>query len=311
MSRSAGNVPTVPPTRAAPRVEIVVVSYKSRDQLEEMLTVVRPDDPLVIVDNASGHDRVDELLADRPAGRYLDGGGQGFAKAANLAARTSDADILIFANPDSRPTKQIWDALVADLVADVLLGASAAAMLDDSGRIQLGVGGWEPTVRRAAAFAFGLHKKFPKSGIYARPAIGEPIELEWLTGACLATRRDTLLSVGGFDERYFVYNEDMALGRALREAGFRQSLRTDLLVPHSVGGSGAGSVQMWRMRGASLASYLHHHNGVVPALTMRALLIVGMVGRSALSFAARRRGQARLYLAYVVGMLTRRADVNT
>ena len=99
----------------------------------------------------------------------------------------------------------------------------------------------------------------------------------------MAIRRETFVRLGGFDERYFVYNEDMAFGRRMREAGLRQILRGDLRVPHLGGGSGAGSSYMSRMRGASMIAYLRHHHrpAVVLVMGVHLVLIVGaffMVG---------------------------------
>jgi GT2 family glycosyltransferase len=291
--------------------ELVVVSYRSRVQLEKMLAPLPLEQPVVIVDNAAGVDRVGELMESRPAGRCLDGGGHGFAKAANLAARTSTADILVFGNPDSRPRPEVLDEIVAEVARSPDVGSCAAATVDARGRIQIGVGGWEPTVRRAAIFAVGLHRVFPRAGLYARPKVAEPIDLDWLTGACLAVRRETFLRVGGFDERYFVYNEDMAFGRQLREAGLRQRLRTDLLVPHAGGSSGAGTKGMFRMRGASMAAYLHHHNDVPRAVVMRALLGAGMLARAIQCVLQGRPQTARLHVAYVFGIVRGHAPIPT
>ena len=72
--------------------------------------------------------------------------------------------------------------------------------------------------------------------------------------------REPFLALGGFDERLFVYNEDMAYGRRLREAGLRQRLRTDVLIPHVGGGSGGARTRMFQMRGASMNDYVRDHN---------------------------------------------------
>ena len=220
---------------------MVIVSYYSRDQLEGLFETVRDDQRIVLVDNASGADRTQDLLGGRSRGRWIDGQNSGYARAANRGALSSTAEFVVFANPDTRPSPEMWDALVKDLQDDPSLGSVAAATLDSSGQIEIGVGGWEPTPRRVLVYATGLHRLFPHAGMVARPNIGDHVELGWITGACLAVRRDVFVRLGGFDERYFVYNEDMAFGRALREAHIGQRLRTDLLVPHHKGSPGAGT----------------------------------------------------------------------
>ena len=310
--------PSLDPADARPaggRYEVVLVTYHSRGQVAGLLQCLGDDVPMVVVDNASGADGVEELFAGRPASRCLDGGNVGFARAANHGARTSTAEFLVFVNPDTRPDPAVLQALVDDLAVDPTLGSVAAATTDQQGHIELGVGGWEPTPRRCLVYAFGLHRRWPRAGVVARPQVAEHIELGWITGACLAVRRETFLRLGGFDERYFVYNEDMAFGRAVREAGLRQRLRTDLLVPHATSssgpaekvGRGAPLPKMPQQKGASMASYLVDHNGPVAATVMRAVLMVGFLPRLAVAVLRRDRSARRHHLAYLKGQLTRRS----
>lgn len=269
-----------------------------------MFATLPPDLPVVICDNAKGADRVDELVVDRPGGRYVDsGGGKGFAKAANMAIRSSSYEYVLLGNPDSRPTADVMNTLVEDLVADESLVSSAATMKGHDNRPELGNGGWEPTPRRVLMHVLGAHKLFPSAGLFARPRPGKPMNPDWLTGACMAVRRSAFLELGGFDETFYVYNEDMALGRAIREAGLRQRLRTDLLVPHGAGGSGAGKTWMLQMRGASMLRYLRKHNPPGQVSAMRALLVLGYAGRAVLSALTGSRATASEHAAYVKGLL--------
>jgi N-acetylglucosaminyl-diphospho-decaprenol L-rhamnosyltransferase len=283
--------------------ELVAVSYLSGDNLRELLAPLRANIPIVVVDNAGNADSVRDLTENRANARYVDsGGGQGFAKAANIGARTSTAKYLIFINPDSRPTEDTFDALVSQLSDDPGLGAVAALLVEPSGRVEIGVGGWEPSVIRAAVHAAGVHKRFSRRGIWARPDPGERLTLDWLSGACMAVRRQTFLDLGGFDERYFVYNEDMTFGRTLRLAGYRQALRTDLLVPHAAGNSG-GSTNMARLRGASLVDYVRRYNNPLVAQTIRLLILLGTLLRIVQRGLQRDRARAQMFRAYAVGLL--------
>ncbi|MEX5707162.1 glycosyltransferase [Parafrankia sp. FMc6] len=300
-------VPAVPAVRPAVdgwSFELQLVSFHSRDQLEQMFATLPIDMPVVVVDNASGVDRVDELLADRPNGRYIDsGGGKGFAKASNMGIRSSAYDYVVLGNPDSRPTVEIIRTLVADLEGDPGLVVSAATMKGQDDKPELGNGGWEPTPRRVLMHVLGAHKIAPSSALFARPTPNRPMSPEWLTGACMAVRRQSFLELGGFDETFYVYNEDMALGRAIREAGMRQQLRTDLLVPHGAGGSGAGKTWMLQMRGASMVRYLRKHNAPARVNVMRSMLVAGYAGRTVLSRVRGRRATADEHAAYIKGLL--------
>ena len=302
--------PAEVPGRRTLSYEVVLVTYKSRDLAAAMFARLPDDVPVVVVDNSKGVDGVPELVAGRKNARYLDGAGEGFAKAANLGARTSVADVVLFLNPDAEPSLGQLTALVDDLAADPRLAAVAATTVRPDGRVELGVGGWEPTARRAFVHALGLHVLFPAAGLYARPVPNIPIELDWMSGACLAVPREQFVSLGGFDEGFFVYNEDMAYGRRLRLAGLRQKLRTDVLVPHVGGGSGGARTRMFQMRGASMVGYVADHNSAGTVLGVRVALSLGTLARAAVARARGNKTLAAEHRGYVKGLWAGAPDMS-
>ena len=126
--------------------------------------------------------------------------------------------------------------------------------------------------------------------------------MEWLSGACLAVPREDFLSLGGFDERFFVYNEDMAFGRRAREAGRTLRLRTDILVPHLGGGSGEAKTRMFQMRGASMIKYVADQNSPLATSLMRISLTVATTLRLIQARLEGRKDLARAHAAYLRGM---------
>jgi len=291
-------------------VELVLVSYRSGQQIAGLLAGLPPSLPVVVVDNAGDSDGVRAVVEARPGGRYVDsGGGKGFAKAANMGARTSTHEFIVFGNPDSRPTAEVVEALVEDVATDPTCAASAATMVGVDGNVELGVGGWEPTVRRALVHSAGLHKLLPRAGVYARPRPGEDLPVDWTTGACMAVRRSTFLDLGAFDESFYVYNEDMAFGRTARAQGMHEKLRTDLLVPHSAGGSGAPSLEMLRLRGASMSRYLSRDRSPAAHRLLTAALASGYAVRTVQRRLMRQHDLADQHWAYVKGVTTGRASV--
>ena len=290
-------------------VELIVVAYRSRLQVEQMLAGLPESLPLAVVDNSDGSDGLAEVVRARPRGRYLEGGGVGFARAANKGARSSAAEYLVFVNPDTRPTADDIATLVEDVATDPRCAASAGILLEADGRSQIGVAGWEPTPLRAAVHAAGLHKLFPTRGIYARPDVGRPLAVDWVSGACMAVRRETFLDLGCFDEDFYVYNEDMAFGRAVRERGMYQRMRTDVAISGSSGGSGAPSLEMMRLRGASLRRYAHKHHPRPVAAAIAGLVGLGYAVRTAEQYLLRNARRAREHWAYALGAFTGRATV--
>lgn len=293
-----------------PAFEAVIVSYHSRGPIEQLLALLPADLPVALVDNARGADALAELCRDHPHRRYVDtGGSAGFARAANLGVRTSSFDYVVLLNPDTRPSLDVIQRLVLDVVSDPECVSSSALNVSGDGRSELGAGGWEPSLRRALVHAAALHKVFPRSGLFARPKRGEDIQVDWVAGSCMALQRDRFLTLGGFDERYYVYSEDVAFGRTVRQRGLHERLRTDLTVEHDSAGSGAPSLEMMRLRGASMARYLRHTRAAAPAYAVVGIVGGGYVVRALAQQVLGHGDRAREHWAYVRGAFTGRAFV--
>ena len=289
--------------------EVILVSYRSRDHVAELLASWPADLAVTVVDNSCNSDGVRELAATRASVRYVDGRGQGFARAANLGARHATSECLVFVNPDSRPTAEQLSSLVTGLRSDASAAAHAGTPMRPDGDLEMGAAGWEPSIRRVLVYSSGLQTLFPRAGFFARPTPTEQMCVDWVCGACMAVRRQQFLELGGFDETFYVYAEDMSFGRRARAMGLRSVLRTDIAVPHSAGGSGAPSREMLRLRGASFAGYVVRYHRLAPAVAMRGVLAAGALIRGALQMLHGDRSGARLNLALVTGTITRRAYV--
>jgi N-acetylglucosaminyl-diphospho-decaprenol L-rhamnosyltransferase len=288
--------------------ELVVVSYRSRHEIETTLAGLPRDIPVALIDNANGVDRLDDLAESRPGTRYLEGGGQGFAHAANLGAFSSAHDIVIFVNPDARPSVDVLDELADDVRHDPRCASSAAITVGADGSTEM-TGGWEPTVARALVHAAGIHKVAPHAGIFIRPVKGIPVDVDWTSGPCMAVNRRVFTELGGWDERFFVYNEDVAFGRTVRDNGYYQRLRTDLEVLHASGGSGAPSLEMMRLRGASMNRYVGARNRPAASRTMTAALASGYLARALQRRLLGDHQRSHEHMAYVRGVLTGKAYV--
>jgi len=288
----------------------VLVSYKSRHHVETLLAGWPAGLAVAVVDNSDNTDGVADLAARSGRVRYVSGGGQGYARAANLGAFGSDKPYVAFVNPDCRPDTDQIETLLRGVVADERAIAHAATPISHNGVIEIGAGGWEPTIRRAAVHAVGLHKIMPRAGMYAQPRIGEHIDVDWATATCMVVRRSAFVDLGGFDEAFFVYFEDVAFGHRARRHGWHIRLREDVLVPHGTGTSGAPSAEMRRLQGASFTSYMNRYTApAARATAIRALYVAGMSWRVAVLTLAGRRERAAASRAIIRGVVTGRAFV--
>jgi N-acetylglucosaminyl-diphospho-decaprenol L-rhamnosyltransferase len=212
----------------APRYAAVVVSYNYGDLLE---TCVRSifDDPsagppdVVVVDNASTDGSADALTRSVPAARLVAAPGNvGYARGANLGIAATDTSVVAVLNGDVTLKAGVAGAMLAALDANPRLGAVGPRVLNLDGSVYPSARS-DPGLFVAMAHAMlGLvWRTNPWTRRYRQLDV-DPTrsrEVDWISGAAVWLRREALDDVGGWDERYFMYMEDVDLGRRLRRAG--------------------------------------------------------------------------------------------
>jgi GT2 family glycosyltransferase len=214
-------MPTEPEGRApAPeRVGVVIVNYNAAGFLDRALGALarqtRPPDRVIVVDNASTDGSAEGLEHALPAVEVVKlDANVGFAAANNLGVRAaSDCDWVALLNPDAFPEPDWLERLVEATRAerDYSFFASRLLLADDPDRVD-GTG----DVYHVSGLAFRRD--------HGRPAKHAARPQEEVFAPCAAAalyRRDAFLAVGGFDERYFAYLEDLDLAFRLRLAGHR------------------------------------------------------------------------------------------
>lgn len=225
-------------------VGAVVVSYNSAGYLPDCVRSLRAEGlvEVVVVDNASVDGSVGAIRANDPAVVVIEAGSNlGFGSGANLGADAATADYILILNPDTVVEPGTVKALSEALDRDAGLGLVGPRMENLDGTLY-------PSVRRfpdmvvAAGHAFvGLvWPTNPFSRRYRmldwdhdRPSS----DVDWVGGACLLVRRAAFDAVGGFDEGYFMYVEDVDLCWRLHQAGWRIGYEPGGRVVHALGAS--------------------------------------------------------------------------
>lgn len=289
------------------QIEIVVISYRSAPLVLRALNSWEGTFHVCVVDNAADADGLAESTRKYPEVRYLQMPSVGFTRAANAAVYSTTADFLVFVNPDSGATAQdIW-SLAGGLSEDP--AAICHAALEELGPGCYCGGGWEPTLRRSVVHALGLHRIFPKAGIIAITDVATSIDVDWVTGSVAAYRTSDLTAMGGFDERFYLYSEDVAFGHRARQIGKCQVVREDVLISPLQSGSGAPSHEMTRLQGASFANYLDIYGDSSTASMIKIILAFGFAGRALLAALTGAFSSSRVHLMFIAGLLTRKAFV--
>jgi GT2 family glycosyltransferase/glycosyltransferase involved in cell wall biosynthesis len=229
-------------TVAAPTVSVVVVNYKGAGDTVACLEGIRALDwpaasvEVVVVDNHSGGDDVARIRAAAPDARVVEAGRNlGFAGGCNLGVRHSAGEFLAFVNNDARPEPEFLSAAV-EAFADPTVAAVAAKVVDWSGERVDYVG--------SALSWYGQGFKV-EVGAVDDGRFDEVRDVLFGTGSALVVRRSAFEQVGGFDERYFMFFEDVDLGWRLWLAGHRVRYVPRALVRHRHHASMSTLGQWW------------------------------------------------------------------
>ncbi|HET9315641.1 MAG TPA: glycosyltransferase family 2 protein [Vicinamibacteria bacterium] len=263
---------------SAPRVSAVVVSFEARDDLAACLASLDahggPGLEVVVVDNASTDGSANLVARSHPQARLVrNPRNAGFGRACNQGAAAAGAPYVLFLNPDARLTPGALDALVRVLDDEPGVGIVGPRTVNDDGTPQLSFG---PALGllaewRQRRLVRGVRKRDP--GILRRveamtTAAGEP---DWVSGSCLLIRRSAFEQVGGFDEAFFLYEEDVDLCVRVRAAGWRVRFEPRAVVQHALGRSMARDPYRARLEyERSHLRYYRKHNGPLEWAVLRA-----------------------------------------
>ena len=205
-------------------IDVVVVSHDSDAELRGCVAPLSKlaDVRVLVVDSASADPSLPSLAGlDVEVIRLREN--RGFSAGCNAGWSAGSAPYVLFLNPDARADGACLRALVRSLEEDPHAGLAGPTITGRDG-IELSQGRF-PSLRRTFARVFFLHHLLPRASwtdIFVREekayaSMGSP---DWLTGACMLVRRTVLEEVGGFDERFFLYCEDVDLCRRLRDVGW-------------------------------------------------------------------------------------------
>jgi len=262
---------------------VVTVAYRSRPVLKAFLQRIAPPTPIIVVDNSAEHEDITDLVRTRPMTTYIDAGGNvGFGAACNLAASVALQPFIAFVNPDADVDVAVLDRLVDEILSDERRSSAGPLLVEADGSTRSGSGGWLPTPLRAVVHATGLVRVLPDRGIWIGRQTNDVLDVEWIAGTCLVILTDVFRQLGGFASRYFLYQEDMDLGRRLRDRGYRQIVVGDLRVRHIAGTSSAvpDVRRLAWSRASALVDYLAATDGWVTTRLMCAILGLGALLRA-------------------------------
>lgn len=261
-----------------PTVSVIVVSYNAADELEDCLRSLAqlPEvagdatfAEVIVSDNGSADDSVARAKAAYPAATVLENGANlGFAKACNIGARAAQAPLLFFLNPDARAKPGLLRNAVDYFNAHPDVAMAGAKLLNEDGSVAPSCGEfdtwWQAFLRSSAWGELPWFRA--QSNGYALSTFDYSSErdVDLIVGAAMFIRADVFAQLGGFDERFFLYHEEIDFAHQLRDRGARVVFLPQCVAMHKSeqGGShktwGSLGVLNWRQRSRRLYWIKHH-----------------------------------------------------
>jgi GT2 family glycosyltransferase len=221
-------------------VSAVIPHRNSGDLLEQCvdaLIAARGVDEIIVADEAST-DGSAERVAAKPGVRVIDSVRRGFAAAMNTAIETATSDRLLLLNSDAFVRPDTVERLNGRLDEDPRLALCGAALVNPDG-----------TRTKTHTDLFTLFRAMIDT-LNIRPPIDQNgrglVLVQAVLPTCALARREALEQIGGFDERFVFYYEDLDVSLRLAQAGWKQAIDWDAEAVHVGGGStSAGAHQRW------------------------------------------------------------------
>lgn len=288
-------------------IRMVIVNWNAGKQLYECLKsieAVRKDgfklNRVVVVDNAStdgSADCLDDI--DLPLVVIRNAQNLGFAKACNQGAKGSTADYLLFLNPDTRLFK---DSLIKPLAfmeqpENQKIGITGIQLVDEDGQISRTCARF-PTPAMFFAKMLGLNMLFPRqfpSYLMSEWDHRETRDVDQVMGAFFLIRRHLFETLNGFDERFFVYFEEVDLSCRANNAGWKTVYLADARAYHKGGGTSEqvkATRMFYSLRSRILYGY-KHFDWFSATFLMAGTLFVEPISRLALAIWKRSGREAK------------------
>ena len=222
---------------------IIIVNHQTKDFLKKCLSSISRlisggESEIIVIDNNSADESVDMVKRDFPEVKLicLDENA-GFSRANNIGIKNSKGKYLIFLNSDTEVDPSVIEGLIGYLEGDRKIGAVGCRQLDSNGNLQLSFGKF-PTFYREIIrkfMHFRLLANDRRTREYVETKYNGEVDVDWLSGSCIAIPREVMEQVGVFDPAFFMYFEDIDLCHRIKQAGWRVCYNSHFTTLHHGG----------------------------------------------------------------------------
>jgi len=210
-------------------VSILIVNYNSHEHTKKCLDSIYKHTKNIIFDihildnnsRETGFEKI-ESYKEENIYTYRSESNMGFGKGINFLSDKARGEYLLFLNPDTYFNSNTIDELYSFALTKDDIGICSPAILNGDGSLNYNFNYfpdfiWE--VYELFGLGYGIRLKKLSRTINLYKSKRETIKIDWMTGACIFIKKDLFLEVGRFDERFYLYYEDVDLQKRLKKSG--------------------------------------------------------------------------------------------
>lgn len=241
-------------------ISVIIVNYKGWLHLEKCLEAfvsfsnVLFSFEIIVVDNCSNDGRLLEFQRRFPQYLFIENSGNnGFSNGCNLGVKKSSGEFLLFLNSDIIANEPALYSLLLSVRNDPALFVLSCKQMNRNGKVER-LDRLFPsflTLNGLSRSVFRMIKKFVKD------PFGDIFYPEWVSGSVILISRLNFERIGGWDERYWLYYEDVDLCRRITDIGGRVGIYTGAFVFHNHGGSTRINVKTTALTKSEVVISLH------------------------------------------------------
>jgi len=272
-------------------VLVSIVHYSAPDLLGRCLESFRRSPPalpyrIIIADNSARYEPINEIIGENGGAELLElEENIGFGAGNNRAVAGSNEKYLFFLNPDTEIRQGTLEALVERLENDGDIAAVGPLNVGPTGEVQYSCRAF-PGYRTFLGHRHSFLTKWFPSNPYSRDYLQtnwdhtEAREVDWISGAAMMVRRSDFEAVGGFDETFFLYAEDVDLCLRLHQLGKKVYYDPSATIQHTVGGSSSKNRfrALWERHRSMYTFYRKHYSLEIPLIDFMTLLGITLRG---------------------------------
>lgn len=290
-------------------ISIVIVNYKVKEYVANLLSSVTKavrslNCEIFVVDNNSGDDSVTFLKARFPDVQYIENDENlGFGRANNQAINLASGKYILIINPDTLVSEDTLSTLFRHMEENPECGAAGCKILNPDGTFAPESRRSVPTIWTAATKLLGLGALFPKSKLFGRYYLSwlgedEPSQVPVLSGSFMFWRASVLKELGGFDERFFMYGEDIDLCYRIRNTGYHIDYVPQTSIIHYKGESTRkGDLKYIRIFNKALYQFYEKHYSSKYSRFFQFFIFLVLALKTVFSFVMSRLKTAGILLA--------------